>query len=78
VFSYMPPSEIKSTGIPDFNFVLRKALRGRMERALCLAKILAGFETNNIAAAPPPAFCYNFDHVHSAFALVRSALPPLP
>jgi len=27
VFSYMPPSEIKSTGIPDFNFVLRKARR---------------------------------------------------
>ena len=44
---------------------------------LCLAKTLTDFEMNNIAATPPPAFCYNSDHVQRVFALVRSALPPL-
>ena len=28
---------------------------------LCLAKILADFEMNNIAAVPPPEFRYNSD-----------------
>jgi hypothetical protein len=49
----------------------------KVDCGLCLAKTLTDFEMNNIAGTPPPAFCYNSDHVQRVFALVRSLRSPL-
>jgi len=63
VFLFPPQIDFSNSLIA----VLRKNSAGRSflwfhevtgnSQSLCLAKTLAGFEMNNVAAAPLPAFC---------------------
>jgi len=51
---------------------------GARDFLLPLAKILAGFEINNIAGAPLSALSHNPDRVQCTLARVRVARSPLP
>lgn len=55
-----------------------ESLQGQNSKILCLAKILADFEMNNIGASHRLNSVMTLTHVQFAFALPRSALLPLP